>query len=711
MVVLKNTIIGVLLATVISPLIFWMDVVAPFVLPKALFLRSLIEVAVFGALIYSVGKLVAQPVQSIRQIGEGLRRLVLNPLSFALGLYLISLAFSTILAADKFWAFWGPIERSDGFWGMLHFYAFMILGGVFFQRKHWLLYFKLSVVVGGVVAIRAFIEYFGFLGVTQIIRPYSFAGNPAYLATQMLFLLAFSALVFVETKQVGEIRSWHRLSRYSLPLFGALFLVTIFLAKTRGVFLGGAVGLLMFLLYLATRKQSENTVHFSRFTVRSIAVLALVTLAIGGVGLFMTRDLSVWQSIPGIDRIVSTSVFEAQDASAQLRLKVWALSWDAFKARPIFGWGLENYIVAFQQYYDPDLAIYGELWFDRAHNKLFDVLVMQGVFGLFAYMAIFGAAGFQIITFKKGPKSLLFALLIAYFVQNLLFTDHLISYLFFFAFLGYVFRLSLDEKKLNGESSLLSTLFASKSPNTFFSYPLIATTIMLVPLLFTSLYTWNWVPFNQARFYFGANEKKSVNEMVSTLSGAMKPYNFSQVGIRTSAIDDVYMPQFFYNDPNRMNAQNDALGSVLINGMQDVIYRHPAYEVRYYTRLVEMMNGYARSDATYYAKAEPVIRSAIKIAPRHQELHYHLAFNLAGQGRFDEAIRASQYAVSLSPTVLTSHLKLGFIYEVAGQHGNAQQEIKKMEQIDPALKILSEGDRATLQYLYQSWGMTEKFAD
>jgi tetratricopeptide (TPR) repeat protein len=442
-----------------------------------------------------------------------------------------------------------------------------------------------------------------------------------------------------------------------------------------------------------------------------MAVLVLVALAIGCVGLFMTRDLAVWQSIPGVDRIVNTSLLDAKDVNSQLRLKVWALSWEAFKARPILGWGLENYIVAFQQYYDPDLAIYGALWFDRTHNKLFDVLVMQGVFGLFAYLAIFGAAGVQIITLKKGPKSLLFALLIAYFVQNLFFTDHLISYLFFFAFLGYIYRLSVDENKPNDKSSLSSPLFASKSSNARFSYTLIAITITLVPLLFASLYTWNWVPFSQARFYFGANEKKSVNEMVSTLSGAMTPYNFAQVGIRTSAIDDVYMPQFFYNDPNRMNAQNDALGSVLINGMQDVIHRHPAYEVRYYTRLVEMMNGYARSDATYYAKAEPVIRSAIKLAPRHQELHYHLAFNLAGQGRFDEAIRASQYAVSLSPAVLTSHLKLGFIYEIAGQHGNAQQEIKRMEQIDPALKILSEGDRGTLRYLYQSWGMTEKLAD
>ncbi|OYY95325.1 MAG: hypothetical protein B7Y41_02135 [Hydrogenophilales bacterium 28-61-23] len=722
---LKNAIIGLLLSTVLTPLIVWTGVASPFVFPKAVFSRSFIEIALIGAFIYAAFTLSARPVEAVRSLEARLRQLAQNPLLWALVLYFVSLVVSTFLATDRFWAFWGPIERSEGLWGMLHFLVFIVLGSIFFERKHWLLFFKLSLGVGLVVVARACVEYFGLFGMTPNDRPYSFMGNPAFLATQMLFLIAFSALVFIENNKFDSTGGEQRFWRYASPLLALLFFAAILLAKTRGVFLGVAAGAVVLLLYFVFQKhdgkltasgQADGGVQPSHFrsghvSARTASLLALGFLSLCAAVLFLTRDAPVWQSIPGLDRLVRTSLFDQQDASTQLRLNLWGLSWEAFKARPIFGWGPENYIVAFERHYDPNLAIHGELWFDRAHNKLIDVLVTQGAFGLFAYLAIFGAALFHIVKLKQGPKALLIALLAAYFVQNLVFIDNLISYLFFFAVLGYIFRLWRDETKSNDDAR--RPPMPTVPPITYLrpAYILMTGAMLSVPLVFSSLYLWNWVPFNQARLYFAAAVENSVDGMVSTLAGAMAPYSFVQAGIRTSAIDETYLPEFFYDDAVRLNPQHVPLGEILLKGMQEIIQRHPVYEARYYTRLVEMMNGYARSDTTYYAKAEPIIRSALEIAPTHQELLYHLAFNLAGQGRFDESIQVSQQAVDLSPTVLSAHVKLGFMYAMAGQRVKAQREIKLMEGLDPALKTLSEHDRDTLRYLYKSWGMSEKRAD
>lgn len=706
--ILKYTLITLLLANAITPLVVWPGIASSHVFPKAILSRSLIEAALICALVYAIRMLVVRPVESVGMAKARVREFARNPLIITLGLFFVSLFVSTLLATDRFWAFWGPIDRAEGFWGMLHLLVFFILGSLFLERRHWLLFFQLSLGVGIVLAARAGFEFFGLFDIKQSSRPSSFIGNSAYLAMQMLFLIAFSALIFHETKQARSPRWTQRLWCYGAPALALLFLVTLFITKSRGVLLGFAAGSIAFLAYYAFHKRTQAEKPSPPPPVRTVSRLLLGFVVIFGIAFFATRDAPVWQSVPGLDRLAQTSMLDKHDASAQVRLGVWRMSWEAYKERPIFGWGPENYLVAFERHYDPALATHGQLWFDRAHNKLLDVLVMQGAFGLLAYLALFGAALFLVAKLANGPKALLIAILIAYFVQNLVFFDNLLSYLTFFALLGYVFRLWRDEKKASGDVQLSDMPMVAMPMRPRAAYFLMAGSALSSLFLIASLYLWNWVPLAQANSYKGATASNSVEKIVASLAGAMTPYNFAQANIRTGAIDNIYLQQFFYNDGYRLNPAHAPLGDILLKGMQDIIDRHPAYDARYYTTLVEMMNGYARSDASYYAKAEPLLRKALAIAPTHQEIHYHLAFNLAGQGRFDEAIQTAQHAVDLSPTALVARLRLGLIYAAAGENVNGQQEIARMGVIDPSLRNLSENDLKMLYFLYESWGMSEK---
>ena len=73
--------------------------------------------------------------------------------------------------------------------------------------------------------------------------------------------------------------------------------------------------------------------------------------------------------------------------------------------------------------------------FDRAHNKIVDLLVMNGILGLLAYLSVFSAALIHLWQRKKKElinSLILISILAAYFIQNLFLFDMPVAYLMFF---------------------------------------------------------------------------------------------------------------------------------------------------------------------------------------------------------------------------------------------------------------------------------------
>jgi O-antigen ligase len=154
-----------------------------------------------------------------------------------------------------------------------------------------------------------------------------------------------------------------------------------------------------------------------------------------------------------------------QERTAQTRLWTWGSALNGFKERPILGWGPENFPAVFDKYFDIRhyIANQGsETWFDRAHSVIFDYLAETGILGLLSYLGIYIV--FYLMFFRsikiynelKNKKNLsqdlpndlqrnlMFSILIAYFVQNLIIFEVLPMYLNFFlilAFSSYVFNI------------------------------------------------------------------------------------------------------------------------------------------------------------------------------------------------------------------------------------------------------------------------------
>ncbi|MCL5004462.1 MAG: O-antigen ligase family protein, partial [Patescibacteria group bacterium] len=635
----------------------------------------------------------------------------LNFLSIFLFLFFISLIISAIFAVNPYRAFWGDLERGEGLFGFLHFFAFLIMSIAIFEKKDWLNFFKISLGVGFIVIFYAFLQYFGaknfpFLFISEE-RPISFIGNPAFLATHMFFVMIFAIVVFFGNSskifkplnfETFKLLFWRYFSLLIIPLSA----ITIFLTATRGAILGLLVGVFALLIYFVFK--SFKPLNFKTFKHLNFIPLSLLILIIIFSAFFwFTRDAAIWQKIPGLNRLAQTATMDKSDASTQFRLMTWKLSWEAFKEKPIFGWGQENYLTAYQKYYNPDYAIYGESWLDRAHNKIFDLLVMQGIFGLLAYLGIFASVIY--VLFKKDGLMTKFivAALIGYFVQNLFVMDQIVSDIMFFAVLGY----AISFKSLNSE--ILKTLnFETLKLLNFKTIVLRLAGLILIIILGYSLYSYNYIPYIQAKTFGEAKKIDQASLIEEKLKQASQPYNFSQFNLRAHIVD-----YFYDNQPYVFQAEKyKPLFDSFIGLIDEAAGKEP-YDIRMFIRKTQMSQSMAINYPELYKEAEESMRKAIELAPNRQELYYNLAFTLLGQKKFQEAVEVSQKAVELSPNVARAHYHLAFVLAVIGPQyaDKIIYEMEFAEKLSPNFEGLRDNDHNIIALVYSRLGQLDKVAE
>jgi O-antigen ligase len=694
-----------LFITAFTPLIVLSNLPFPFVLGKILFFRSIVEIALALFLAYLIIRVFKE--DSLKsEIGNW--KFLKSPLFIFLALLLISLIISTVFAVNPYRAFWGDLERGEGLFGFLHFFAFLIMSIAVFDKRDWLRFFKISLAIGFISVFYAFLQYFHiqkfpFLLNPNESRPLSFIGNPAFLATHMFFVAMFAIIVFYQHKSVGANINqrpnafWGYFSLLTVVLSAA----TIFITATRGAILGLAAAVFFLLLCFIFQKQSV--------ILRKISAIIFCFLIVFSGIFWFTRSASLWQTVPGLNRLAKTAVFNINDYSTQFRLMTWQLSLKAAKEKPIFGWGPENYLMAYEKHYNPNYAAYGESWMDRAHNKIFDIVVMQGFGGLLAYFGIFISAFFSLRRLNTSSQQQVYfgvfigAGLIGYFVQNLFVMDQIISDVMFFSIIGFILAQTPLYKEL---VSISSNPEAAKR----YSKKILAislSTIAIVSLGYI-FYFYNYIPYVQAKTIGEAKIIERASAIEAKLKQATRPYNFSQFNLRAYIVD------YYYNDQPQIfnNASFTPLSDFFVNLIEEIIQKEP-YDIRMFIRKTQMLQSKAINDPQLYKEAERSIRKAIEIAPNRQELYYNLSFNLLGQERFQGAIGAVRKSIEMSPNVARSHYHLAFVLAVIGPE-NEKEIIKEMEVADklsPNFKGLQPGDQNIIALVYSRLGYSDKVAE
>ncbi len=448
-----------LLLTMTMPLVVTPGTLFPFVVGKALYSRSLIEIA------FVLWMVLAARCPSYRPI---LSRLLIV---FALYAGIALLAGFTGVSLQR--SLWSTYERMQGVVDLLHWVAFaLVLTSVFRTAADWRHALNFSLLVSVIMA---------FLGAATIwgwSLPYNNAqydgqrivitlGNAMYVGTYTLIhaligvgLLAnsFAAGRAEETEPSPPPRNPRRRRRSSSPallkrpgiplvwwrvFWAAAVVLNLWMmveSGTRSSFMALAAAMLaMTAGYLLWGRL--KSVKIATSSVLSVIVLSGLFLVFMG-----ETPPAQWlaQRNHLVGRLVSTN--PTDDGSIGNRLSAAEAGLEGFVERPILGWGPENYIVVWGKYHDGTTV--GET-FDQAHSKPIEEMATRGALGLASYLALWVTMLWIVCSRlrNRGADREVLALImggamVAYFIQNLALFDTPATVLMFVVMLG--FAASLD---------------------------------------------------------------------------------------------------------------------------------------------------------------------------------------------------------------------------------------------------------------------------
>lgn len=428
-----NTMRILLMGLAFFPLVFISNLFFPYVFSKAFVIKAVLSLSTIFFTIHFI-----QSLDFREKIIAKFNVLKNNKIVLSILAYFVIFTIGVILAKDKFLAFWGDVERAEGWVGILFFLLFFALTLLLFEKKHWLWFFRLSLITGLILFGHILIQY-----LNGVERPGSILDNPALLATYLLFVIFSSLLVFYESKRERN--------KFWLWFSGAMiFLSTIgiFITEVRGAILGLGIGILAVLIYFIFRGGQSKLFNLLNLKWLSVTLILLVFIFSG---VFLaTRKAEIWQKVPGLDRVAQISF---EDQSTRSRINVAKISLNAINpvnagiTKFLFGYGWENFRLAWQKYYIAEKDFYDPAIYDRAHNKILDVLVMNGILGLLAYLVIWFFFFQTILKMNKFLPAIFLFFGVSFFAQNLVLFDHIASWLPFFAMLGFAIHLNHESNQ------------------------------------------------------------------------------------------------------------------------------------------------------------------------------------------------------------------------------------------------------------------------
>ena len=380
----------------------------PFIFPKIWLFQLIIEIIFFFYVVLAISDSRFRPKFSL-------------VLGTALLLTLI-LIITSFTGLDAFRSFWGNTERMSGVIAWFHLAIFaIILSSVLRVEKEWKQFFSLTVAVSVLEFFYVLAQYFAFSWTWLPGSQMGTIGNTDLLASYAIFS-AFFALYLCQSSKLR----W---------LWAAAFFLnigTLFLASSRGALLGFGSGIFVYILFQAWQKP------LVRKPLAFIILIAIILYA----SLWFMRGKDFVKNTPQLTRISNVSI---KDDTVQQRFAEWGIAWNAFKDRPIFGWGPNNYLYLHNTFLDPRVYNLRETNFDRAHNAYLDYASMSGILGLLGYLFLIGILFW---TFYKSGLRTWMALVVAYAVQSFFVFDSPASYIALFLTIGFAMFIETNYKLL-----------------------------------------------------------------------------------------------------------------------------------------------------------------------------------------------------------------------------------------------------------------------
>ena len=309
--------------------------------------------------------------------------------------------------------------------------------------------------------------------------------------------------------------------KYFWGFSGIFSLIMVFISGTRGAYVGILSGMLVFIVLTLIRSKQF----------RKIALGILIGFVLVALSFLFFKDFWIKASPAISARVYSITQLPLP------RIIVWKMGLQGFLARPIFGWGQENFIYVFNQFFNPELFLYERSIFDRPHNRIVEVGVNAGIIGLISYLSVFGFLAYKILKeiFNKNQTNQvllaslasLAGLFTAYFVQDLVLFEMPTSGIMFFELLAFSWFFVFNNQELSLKNSSKTESNSSKIENNIKSNK-----------------AFNFEKFKEQIYILAV-----LVIVVSLYFGILKPVNASQNLIRTisylNTSQENYLPASF----------------------------------------------------------------------------------------------------------------------------------------------------------------------
>ena len=447
----------------LTPFVISPGTIFPFVVGKALYSRSLIEIVSVSWILLFLFNPSWRPPRS--------RILLL------LAAALVVAAFSAGFGASVQRSLWSNYERMQGVVDQAHWLALaVVLASVLRTGRDWRILLTLNSTAGLAIALMAVAEYYRHPWIYWIYYPplsrvMTTLGNSSflgiYLGVNVTIALGFLIRSFVPVARPDETSAsarekygkqsdrgcppWQiRCARFPIHwagrcLWGATALIGLWaltLTGSRGAFLGFVSGLLALVtLYVfLARTWTSRLVATGAVGLLSVVVVLLMVLSLSPAGSLA----DTWSANPLLSRLTD---YRSLDTVRE-RLSVWKVGIEGLIESPILGWGPENYIAIWGRHGPGQLIPTMSGIYDHSHNKLIEELATKGVAGLLVHVAIWGITFHIVLRVVKdvSPRErvpVLFAgaALIGLFVQSMFTPDTTVGSLQLILLLAFIVHL------------------------------------------------------------------------------------------------------------------------------------------------------------------------------------------------------------------------------------------------------------------------------
>lgn len=641
---------GVLISIFLIPILCFKALVFPHVTSKAYFFYGSVEIIV-AVWVYSA---IVDP--SYRLNKTQCKWLI----PFAA--YTCWLTVTALFAFNPHLAIWSSLIRGTGLLTMWHGFAFVLVLMSLIQRygkSFAYTLMKWSVAAGAVVGGSIWLGDEGFKAPIAVLQRGSgggVIGNSSLAAAYLLFVVAF-AIILLVSKEVRT-KWWIFVSAFVI-LFSPIFINIIGLFNGTGIW-GSAraatasIGIGIVITVLVLMVFSHTPIK------RTLGWIGIVA----GVVVFCV----VWGKLMTPGTIVHDKFLAA---TSEARFIFWGISQKAIDERPFIGYGPENFPIAVQRHFDPELLSKEsgfEAWADRAHNIYYDTGVSGGYPAVALYALLLGSVifaayqGYKRKVYSNKEAAIFIGLIVAYVIQNLTVFDGFMSLFVLYIVLAMLYGRFEDvgvSSKTGGQQKR----------------PLLATILIL--LVGWGVYSFSILPIQKA-YRFGSVIGDAINKRPDRYMSLLKGTAVGNDWDVSGFAHDEY--KLYATDP--MKIKNNA--KVLPYAQKDIqafiayaekVAEKNKTDYRLYLSIVHLYSTSIFLNDTPYnpitaEKIESYIAYGRTLTPSDPQLYWAEAQIAAWKGDLKGVVTAYQAGIGLDPKLKPSYtLLVGFLKDIGDQRG------------------------------------------